>query len=269
MALTEKQVPYTGPYGLASSGLRSKGPTPTALKRGMARLGFLPWSDDFDEHFNQPLSDALSKWDPGHAGYATGRWEKIRRAVVPNGMAHAGEYALDTTAQQLIRDDYLLQHPPPPPVPPIVYPHDKDWHSYCGGYLHETGGISGNWAYDFIAAHGTPVLAVEAGTVSRTSGYDPATGVHGRNHDVFGWSIYLRTRYGFHYSTHYGRILVRAGSVVRAGDIIGFVGKWPPHTRIEHTHWGYTNFTHLSALSKSKIRQVAAAPRVDGRELRV
>jgi murein DD-endopeptidase MepM/ murein hydrolase activator NlpD len=177
---------------------------------------------------------------------------------------HAGEWALDATAQQLIRDDYKQQHPPPPPMPSLVYPHDKDWHSYCGGYVHVTGGISGNYALDFLASPGTPVLAPEAGTVSRTSGYDPASGLHGSNRDVFGWSIYLRCRYGFFYSTHYGRLLVGAGAQVKAGDVVGFVGHWPGDVGRSHTHLGYTSWTHLSSVSTAKIRAVAAAPHVRG-----
>lgn len=263
--LSEAECPWTGPYGLPSSGLRSKGPTPKALKRFCARLGLLDWEpDQWDEQFNQVLSNALSHWDPGHAGYGKGRWERARKQRIPVGNPHAGEYALDAIALDLIRQDHLEQHPPPPPMPSLVYPHDKAWASYCGGDLHETGGVGGNWAFDFIATHGTPVLAVEDGTVSRTSGYDPASGVHGRG-DVFGWSVYLKTRFGFHYSTHYGRLLVAGGSVVKAGDVIGFVGKWPPGTRIDHTHWGYTHFSHMSFLSKKHIREVASAPRVAGR----
>lgn len=266
--LTEKQVPWTGPYGLPSSGLKTKGPTNKGLKRGMSRLGFLEWKYDFDEFFNQPLSHALEQWDPGHTGYGDGRWKKIRAAKVPHGMPHAGEYALDDTAQQLIRDDYAEQHPPPPPPPPIpslIYPHDKDYHSYSGGYVHQTGGISGNYALDFLAAPETPVLAVEEGTVSRTSGYDPASGLHGAHRDVFGWSIYLRCRWGFYYSTHYGRITVGAGSKVKVGDIIGYVGHWPHDIGRSHSHIGYTSWTHLSRVSIAKIQAVAAAPRVKGR----
>ena len=264
--LTVAQCPYTGPYGLPESGLRSKGPTAEALKRAMSRLGHMPWlGDDFDQHFNRPLSDALAKWDPGHTGYGKGRWEKIRGARVPKGEPHAGEYALDDIALQLIREDYLILHPPPPPYPPLVYPHDKDFPSYSGGYIHPTGGISGNYALDFMAAPGTPVLAPEAGTVSRTSGYDPSTGLHGANRDVFGWSVYLRCRYGFFYSTHYGRLAVGAGDTLRAGDLIGWVGDWPHDRPRSHTHLGYTNFTRLPSLSIAKIRAVAAAPRVNAR----
>jgi murein DD-endopeptidase MepM/ murein hydrolase activator NlpD len=235
----------------------------------MSRLGFLEWSEDFDEFFNQPLSHALDKWDPGHSGYGEGRWTKIRAAKVPAGMPHAGEYALDDTAQQLIRDDYKEQHPPPPPYPSLVYPHDKNFQSVCGGFLHQTGGISGNWAYDFLAGPGTPVLAPEDGTVSRTSGHDPSSGLHGSNQDVFGWSIYLKCTYGFYYATHFGRLTVAGGEKVRVGEVMGYVGDWPHDRPRSHTHLGYTNFTHVSRLSINKIRAVAAGPRVDGREIGV
>lgn len=219
----------------------------------------------FDEHFNQVLSNALSHWDPGHTGYAKGRWEKIRSARVPKGLDHAGEYALDSTALGLIRQDWLEQHPPPPPYPPLIYPHEKGWHSYSGGYVHQTGGISGNYALDFLAAGGTPVLAPEDGVVSRTSGYDPATGLHGSNRDVFGWSVYLRCKGGFWYDTHYGRLVVGAGSEVRVGDLLGFVGNWPGEPGRSHTHRGYTSFTRIPYVSRNKIRACASAPRVEGR----
>jgi murein DD-endopeptidase MepM/ murein hydrolase activator NlpD len=267
--LTEKQCPWTGPYGLAESGLPSKGPTNEALKRAMSRLGFRPWEPDkWDDNFNKPLADDLAQWDPGNSGYGPGRWTKIRSARVPAGKPHAGEYALDQTALDLIMEDWKAHHMPPP-MPDLVYPHDKAWHSYSGGYVHTTGGISGNRALDFLAAPGTPVLAVEAGTVSRTSGYDPATGLHGKYKDVFGWSIYTRSRYGFWYSTHYGTILVGAGAKVEAGDIIGFVGHWPYDIGRSHTHYGYTSWTHLNRISDAKIRAVAAAPRVTGQAVGV
>lgn len=266
--LSEQQCPWTGPYGLPSSGLRYEGATNEALKRMLWRLElFHP--PPYDDNFNQDLSDALALWDPGHTGYGKGRWTKARQARVPRGKPHEGEYALDSIALQLIREDYLLQHPPPPPYPANCYPHDKDWPSRCGGFLHETGGIGGNWAYDFLAGPATPVLAVEKGVVSRTAGHDPATGLHGANRDVFGWSVYLKCSYGFYYYTHFGRLLVAAGTQVRVGQVIGFVGDWPGDRPRSHTHLGYTNFTHVKSLSVAKIKTVASAPRVDGRNMGV
>ncbi len=262
--LTVAQCPPTYPYGLPESGLRSKGPTAEALKRAMSRMGLFPWGP-FDQQFNRALSDALAEWDPGHSGYGKGRWEKIRAARVPKGMDHAGEYALDGVALELIRQDYAEQHPPPPPYPSLVYPHDKDFQSFTAGFLHVTGGIGGNWALDFMAAPGTPVLAPENGTVSRTAGHDPATGLHGENRDVFGWSVYLKTSFGFFYATHFGRLTVGAGSRLRVGEVMGYVGDWPHDRPRSHTHLGYTNVSHISQLSINKIRAVASAPRVQGR----
>lgn len=262
--LTVTQCPYTGPYGLPSSGLRYEGPTNEALKRMLWRLELFH-APPYDDNFNQDLADALNVWDPGHTGYGKGRWEKARGQRVPKGKPHAGEYALDDVALALIRDDYLQQHPPPPPYPALVYPHEKGWSSYSGGVVHPTSGIGGNYALDFMAAPGTPVLAVEDGEVSRTSGYDPASGLHGAG-DVFGWSVYLRCKGGFWYSTHYGRLAVSGGDRVRVGDILGWVGDWPRDRPRSHTHLGYTSFTRLSYLSKNKIRACAAAPRVEARD---
>lgn len=104
MALTEKQVPFTGPYDLdPKSPAKSKGPTAEALKRAMSRLGHIEWRD-FDQHYNQPLEQALDKWDPGKNGYGQGRWNKIREAKITVG-PHAGEYALDRYARTLIQNE--------------------------------------------------------------------------------------------------------------------------------------------------------------------
>lgn len=109
--LTEKQLPYTGPYGLAASSLPSYGSTPYALKRCMSRLGLLTWEpDEWDLHYNTKLAAALSQWDPGATGYGPGRCEKLRRAVIPPNLPHAGEYAADSVALQLIQDEYKADH---------------------------------------------------------------------------------------------------------------------------------------------------------------
>lgn len=102
--LTPKAFPYTGPYGLPSSAHRSKGLTAEALKRAMGRMGFLAWTD-FDQHYNRKLEAALDLWDPGKDGYGEGRWEKIRGAVIPSGLDHAGEFALDRYARKLVQDE--------------------------------------------------------------------------------------------------------------------------------------------------------------------
>lgn len=103
--LTPEQFPYTGPYGLAGSGLKAKGPTAEALKRACARMGVMPWRE-FDQHYNKRLEDALDELDPGgQNGYAEGRWKKVRGWVVPKGLDHEGELALDFYAIKLVQDE--------------------------------------------------------------------------------------------------------------------------------------------------------------------
>lgn len=261
-----KQCPFTGPYGLPISDLKSKGPTAEALKRAMSRLGLLPWTD-FDQHYNQQLAHALDKWDPGNSGYGKGRWLKIRSCRVPAGLVHAGEYALDTVALNLIREEYNASLPPLPVPPQLVFPIDKNWASRVPSFLHPTGGIPGNWALDWMCEPGAIVLASEAGTVSRTAGHDPRTGLHGANRDVFGWSVYLRCKTGFYYDTHFGRLSVRAGESVKAGDPIGYVGDWPYDRGRSHLHRGFTSFTLRSSVSIRKIQVVAGSPRVEANTL--
>lgn len=168
------------------------------------------------------------------------------------------EGAYDALADKLLTD-YMR-----PPPPKLVFPITSNYHAAVPSYVHVTGGISGNYALDWMAPPGTAVLAPEAGTVSRTAGNDPATGLHGSHRDVFGWSVYLRCGLGFYYSTHMGRLDVRAGSVVQAGETIGWVGDWPYDRGRSHLHLGYSSFTRLSSVSRAKIVSVAYAPRVEG-----
>jgi hypothetical protein len=107
--LTERQVPFTGPYGPPEGSLKSKGATAEAMKRAMSRLGHLPWTD-FDQHWNEQLVDAYQKWrvevglEPSKQ-YGEAAWEKIREQKVPRGRPHEGEWALDGYAQKLIQDE--------------------------------------------------------------------------------------------------------------------------------------------------------------------
>lgn len=173
--LTEKQCPYTGPYGLAASGLKAKGPTAEALKRAMSRLGLMDWGT-FDDHYNQKLEDALDKWDPGKNGYAKGRWTKIRSARVPAGLPHEGEYALDGPAVNMIRDEYVALHPPPPAVPPVASLHPSLWAAYADA-LTTPGLFSlGTYNPDSRLPSGLPSDHAVYPAYAFDIGFDPDTG---------------------------------------------------------------------------------------------
>jgi hypothetical protein len=112
--LTAKQFPFTGPYyGPADRRGPNKGPTAKALKRAMIRMGHLNAPlETLDEHYNMKLESAILQFQRSLAGdvqrtgqYGRGSWEAVRAARVPGGRPHAGEYALDSVAQDLVRDE--------------------------------------------------------------------------------------------------------------------------------------------------------------------
>ena len=110
--LSAEQCPYTGPKGSDATKHDHEAPTIEALKRAMVRLGFLDKKlSELDDYWAQDsmFDDAWGEWSlkKGFADdktYGEGKWEEIRKVKVPSG-AHAGEYALDSYAQELIRDE--------------------------------------------------------------------------------------------------------------------------------------------------------------------
>lgn len=148
--------------------------------------------------------------------------------------------------------------------PPLCYPHPAGLglHRPPYGDLHQTAGLPGNWALDFMAPGGTPILAPQDATVTRWSGHDPATGVH--DGDIFGWSVYLTTSGRVvYFATHMGDRYGPPGAKVKRGDLIGHVGHWPGNSGRSHTHLG-VSFPFGGTLGKSaavaRIEAVAKAP---------
>jgi hypothetical protein len=216
-----------------------------------------------DEYMDQPVR-VRQTWGDGKVMLAK---KCAKKAHLPEyGMMGPDLYAYLRAhkAYDAFADAQLKEYSRPK-YPGLVYIHDKGWESHCGWSLHETGGISDNWAFDFMAHPGTPVLAPEHGTISRIAGHDPSTGLHGAVRDVFGWSVYLKVMTGFYYMTHFGHLSVKEGDKVVVGEILGRVGDWPHDRGRSHTHAGFTNALHLTYLSKRHIQAVAAAPRVAGR----
>lgn len=147
--------------------------------------------------------------------------------------------------------------------PPLVYPHPAGLglHRPPNSDLHETAGIPGNFALDFMAPGGTPFLAPQASTVSRLSGHDPAEGV--LDGDIFGWNIYLTTSPGkvVYFATHLGDRHVTVGEKVKLGQLLGHVGHWPGDPDRSHTHLGITHPAGYKA-AIARIEAVAKAPMV-------
>jgi len=143
----------------------------------------------------------------------------------------------------------------------LCYPHPQGYVSDICQKLHRTAGLSGNWAYDFCAAGGTPVVAVVAAEVVKISGYPPDAVIDSST-GIFGWNLHYQTPDGYRwFSTHYGSLAVRVGQALRVGQRVGFVGRWPGDPGRSHTHLGVTS-PHGDADSKAWIMRVANGPRV-------
>lgn len=144
-------------------------------------------------------------------------------------------------------------------IPRPIYPHPKGefFRRPTASGLHQTGGIPGNMALDFMAPGGAAILAPQDCLVMRLSGHDPREGVIGG--DIFGLSTYLHVPDGFYFLTHQGIRFVKEGQWVRKGAIIGRVGHWPHDPGRSHSHLGFTHVKGQTA-SVQRILKVAAGP---------
>ena len=149
------------------------------------------------------------------------------------------------------------------PTPPaIVYPIANPDLKVVEGGLHETDGLPGYWAIDFITKAGAAITAVETGTVTRFSGHDPSDD-HADSIGAYGWSTYFRTTNGeyTYYVTHQVRRYptLRVGMKVQAGDTIGYIGD--QRFRPDHVHYAVASSKGDTA-AKARITAVSKAPRV-------
>lgn len=259
-SLTIKQFPYTGPlYGPSNE----KGPTNNrltnkGLKRGLIRQGLLdqPLGEETDD-FGAEYETALKKFQrqegikPASGQYGRDTWLAMRAARVPAEYPNAGKYAMDSLACSYVRQDALH----------MCYPHPVGALSQIGQGLHQTDGLYGNWAIDFMAPGGTKVLAVERATIKKLSGRPPSAGWYGPG--IFGYSIHYETSEGLRYfSTHYGaRSRLAVGDTVDVGQVLGTVGSWPGDPSRSHTHLGVTHPLGEAA-AKKRITEVSSAQRV-------
>jgi hypothetical protein len=142
----------------------------------------------------------------------------------------------------------------------LVYPIAGDFNVLEGG-LHETAGLPGYWAIDFICKAGLGIVAVEDATITRFSGHDPSDDQADKD-GVYGWSTWYETPSGYlYFATHQGRRYptLRPGMKVQAGDLIGYVGD--QRYRSDHLHLGVTS-PKGETDAKAHIKKVAASPRV-------
>lgn len=254
--LTAKQYPYTGPcYGPGTKQTTNYS-TVKGLKRAMIRLGYLAGELGKEtDDYGSALKAAMKKFQRSEnltqdGNYDRSEYAELRYRKLKTG-PHAGEYALDALALKYVREDVLT----------LCYPHPDIMGTYVGQGLHQTTGIYGNWAIDFMAHGGTPVLAVERMTIVRFSGHDPSLSPS-NGAGIWGWSIYATTASGYNYfATHMNARTCKPGDVVEVGDQIGIVGHWPGDEGRSHTHLGCSSVRGV-ADAKAHITAISKAPKL-------
>lgn len=124
-------------------------------------------------------------------------------------------------------------------------------------YLHETGGLDGNWALDYMCDPYSLVLSPVDATVRKLSGRPPSQGVV--QGSVFGYSIHLIDDDGYRYFfTHLGRRSVKEGQRVCRGQTLARVAEWPNDRPRTHLHLGVTS-PKSEADAKVCTKAIAAA----------
>ena len=188
------------------------------------------------------------------------RAEKLLKQT-KDGYPGAGKGTYWRPALKLLDEvEAALKAPPPKPRPNLVFPiAGPDSHVFVGG-LHETGGLPGYWALDFICKAGLGIVAPEAGVIRRFSGNDPSDD-HADSIGAYGWTTYVLTPAGYDYFiTHQGRRYptLRVGQKVQAGDLLGYVGD--QRFRPDHAHVA-VHSPKGAADAKRRITAVSKAPR--------
>lgn len=231
-----------------------QGPDVEGVARALARAGFL-----------EGLPKLMSKTPGFRRTYNASKQRGVNKARAKIKLAQTGVYdrkvheylerldAFDAYAAKMMHN----WRPPPTLCFPIAGP---DVRVTVGG-LHETGGLPGNWAIDFLCAPGSGVVAPERATVTRFSGHDPDDD-RADSIGVFGWTTYLVTPTGYRwFLTHQGARLptLKVGQRVEAGDLLGFVGN--QRFRPDHLHAGVSS-PKGPADAKKHVTAVSRAPRV-------
>jgi len=220
--ISKTDFPYTGPYSVDGNG-KQKGNTALALKRAMARLGKIPWEPEvWDNLFNKKLEAALDEWDPGKNGYAEGRYDKIRSAVIPKSLAHAGEQALDGTCINQVQTEYAsMQGQKVPDLGPV----EKGGASLLDFALsHATTGIPLYPATDSVWTPGTMVIAPEKIEIIRASSSSPGDA-------CYAFGIVSEIEYWFGHlvsAPSVGKILAKGAGIGKVGQFSGYT----PHCHI-------------------------------------
>lgn len=102
---------------------------------------------------------------------------------------------------------------------------------------HQTGGLAGYPAFDYMAAAGTKVVSPVDGKVFKLSGKSPSLG--GPPGGPLGYSIYIDGSNGKKYFlTHVDKVKVKVGQSVSQGEWIAEIANGPSSWSSPHVHMG-------------------------------
>lgn len=107
---------------------------------------------------------------------------------------------------------------------------------------HETAGLAGYPAYDYMAKAGSPCVSPVNGKVTKLSGTDPKQGPPNGPGGPLGWSVYIEADESSggksYFLTHLGSRSVKVGDRVQSGEQIGTVANYEKFGRPDHIHMG-------------------------------
>lgn len=160
----------------AGKPVSSGGPDVVAFKRTVSRLGRWPWKT-FDDLYGRgfALGDSPNVIDSGVAGVqrqegiqptgqlGDGVYQALRRALIPAGKPHAGEYGMDATAIRLLNEAAQALAAPPATIADVR----AELAAYCRDSLANAGRIH----YEQVRPIGCLGVAPSSGFTTDCSGH--------------------------------------------------------------------------------------------------
>jgi hypothetical protein len=107
---------------------------------------------------------------------------------------------------------------------------------------HDTSGLPGYPANDIFAPGGTVALSPAAGKIVKTSGRPFSEGWSNGPGSAIGLSMYLLSRAGEYFMTHFSDRYVGDGATIGRGTPLGVVGPMDAYGRAAHIHEGFHAF---------------------------
>jgi len=181
MTVSKDNAPFCEPYAMAGNpnGFRSKGNTAEAVKRALAHLGFLEWSEDFDKHWNAKLNDAAAAWKrkrgliPGNSN--DGSWgEKAHDVMRSAWFGEDQKPAFDGGSQSLLKEEKRAHGSEPDTKVPSLGPMwDGGLSMLDQDCTHATSGIPNYPAFDDAFVAGRKIIAPENLEITKASSSNP------------------------------------------------------------------------------------------------